>query len=63
MAHLDLTLFLWEKVILKKRSRLWNPDSLNLNYSHLNSAIAKRVRFYQSYLFRRNVAPALKMGN
>ena len=40
MAHLDLTLFLWEKVILKKRSRLWNPESLNLNYSHLNSAIA-----------------------
>ena len=28
MAHLDLTSFLWEKVILKGRSHLWKSELL-----------------------------------
>lgn len=51
MAHLDLISFLWAKVILNRRLCLWSPESLNINDSHLNSAIATMVRFYPSYRF------------
>ena len=48
MERIMVHLLKWQ---YQRRSRLWKLESLNINYNHLNSAIAKRVRFYQSYGF------------